>query len=541
MDQIVMRHLNLLERIQYKYLEQVNQGRIKRISSLVARHEPDHLGKQPVVLFNATTRIVSTSQSAAFAQITAWGLRMSGIPVKHFVCSEGMSRCVLGTNENDPKQTPPCDLCIANSKQLYNGADISWFKYRENKELNENLAGLSSTKLENFIYKNIPLGQIVLPSLRWRLRRHHLLDNQTTRYLYREFIKSAFNVIEKFSNFLDETNPRMVIVFNGQTFPEAAVKFTAKKRGIPVVTHEAGVMPNTGFFTTGEATAYPIEIPEDFELNDGQNKRLDEYLEQRFKGQFSMAGVNFWPEMQELDQNFLKKMDQHKQMVSIFTNVIFDTSQHHANVVFEHMFKWLDLVKDTATQNPETLFVLRAHPDENRPGKAAQESVEQWVKEKRFDELPNVIFIPSSEYISSYALVQRAKFVMIYNSSIGLESILMGKPVISAGKARFSNYPIIFFPQNVRKYKKMLAEFLEVKKIDLPDEFIRNARRFLYFQLYKTSLPFGEFVNPHKLRGYVYLKKFSLDQLSIEKSSALKTIYESIINKPTFLLKDENN
>ncbi len=461
---------------------------------------------------------------------------MSGVPVKHFVCSEGMSRCMLGTKREDHLREMPCSLCVENSKRLYKGADAAWFNYSADDQFDGKLAGLSTAKMENFFWEGAPLGQIALPALRWTLRRHHLLDDRSTRYLFREFIKSAWNVAKKFSAYLDEIDPRMVIVFNGQTFPEAAAKYVAKKRGIPVVTHEVGVMPLTGFFTAGEATAYPIEIPEDFELNNEQNERLDKYLDQRFVGQFSMAGIKFWPELQELDQEFLSKLDQYKQMVPIFTNVIFDTSQHHANVAFEQMFEWLDLVYDEVKDNPGTLFVLRAHPDEDRPGKAAQESVGQWVEKTGFDKLPNTIFIPSSEYISSYALVQRAKFVMIYNSSIGLESVLMGKPVLSAGKARFTAYPTVYFPQSARNYKKMLTDFLEAEEIELPDEFVRNARRFLYFQLYKTSLPFGEFLSPHKLRGYVYLKKFSLDQLSVESSPTLKTIYESIMTEPEFLL-----
>ncbi len=534
-----MNQMNIFDRFQSKYVELVSQTRIKRIAVQVSRHEPDYSGKQPVVIFNASARITSASQGAAFAQITAWGLRMAGIPVKHFVCSEGMSRCLLGTNEDDHLQEMPCDLCVANSEKLYAGADVTWFKFNSPQSLEQKLAGLSIKQLNNFIYQKIPLGQIALPALRWRLRRHHLLDDQPTRFIYREFIKSAFNITEKFSNFLGEANPRMVIVFNGQMFPEAAVKFAAKRRGIPVVTHEAGVMPFTAFFTTGEATAYPVDIPDEFDLDNEQNKRLDEYLEQRVTGQFSMAGIKFWPEMQELDQEFLAKIEQFNQIVPIFTNVIFDTSQHHANVIFEEMFEWLDLVLKTVKQNPETLFVLRAHPDEDRPGKAAQESVGQWVEKTGFDELPNTIFIPSSQYISSYALVQHAKFVMIYNSSIGLESVLMGKPVLSAGKARFSGYPIIFFPKGVRRYQKMLDDFLKTDDVELPDEFIRNARRFLYFQLYKTSLPFGEFVNPHKLKGYVQFKKISLDQLSIKNSQTIRTIYESIINEPTFLLDTE--
>ena len=55
-----------------------------------------------------------------------------------------------------------------------------------------------------------------------------------------------------------------------------------------------------------------------------------------------MAGVRFWPEMKKLSPEFVDKIGQFKQVVPVFTNVIFDTSQGHANVVFPHMFAWLD-------------------------------------------------------------------------------------------------------------------------------------------------------------------------------------------------------
>ena len=92
------------------------------------------------------------------------------------------------------------------------------------------------------------------------------------------------------------------------------------------------------------------------------------YLEKRFQGQFTMAGIRFWPEMNGLDEALLEKAGQFQQIVPVFTNVVFDTSQVHANTVFPHMFAWLDLVLDLIRAHPETLFVIRAHPDEMRPG-----------------------------------------------------------------------------------------------------------------------------------------------------------------------------
>ena len=329
----------------------------------------------------------------------------------------------------------------------------------------------------------------------------------------REYILSAWNVAQKFSKFLDETKPRAVIVFNGQFFPEATARYVAQQRGIRVITHEVGLQPASAFFTDGEATAYPIHIPDEFELNDEQNAKLDAYLAKRFQGDFTMAGIKFWADMKGLDESFLKKAARFKQIVPVFTNVIFDTSQPHANTVFSDMFAWLDVLLEIIKAHPETLFVIRAHPDETRTRKESRETVQGWVEANGVDKLANVVFVAPKETLSSYELIQRSKFVMVYNSTIGLEAALMGKPVLCAGKARFTQYPTVFFPQTADEQRSKMEEFLAAETIDVPPEFKRNARRFLYYQLFKTSLPFGDFLEPSVRTTQTRLKLFELEEL----------------------------
>ena len=143
----------------------------------------------------------------------------------------------------------------------------------------------------------------------------------------------------------------------------------------------------------------------------------------------------------------------------------------------------LDLVLLIAKHHPETLFVLRAHPDESRPGKQSRESVADWVRKCGVADLPNVLFVDSTEPFSSYELIQRSKFVMIYNSTIGLEASIMGAAVLSAGKARFTQLSTVFLPATHEEYRRQLDTFLAAETIPVPPEFSRNARRFLYYQL----------------------------------------------------------
>jgi len=540
------------QRIQRGLVRRLNNLKIAGAARNVARQSPPASGA-PIAFFKASTGIDDLSWNSGFHLLASWALRLKGIPVAYFACHSGMSHCVLGTNRDDVHKAPPCKSCIYQSRTLYTDIQsntetgrhvvrdtsrVEWFDYQRDPQQAAAIDRLSLQELMTFEWQNIPLGALCLPGLRWILRIHHLNDDENTRYLLREYILSAWNVTQKFAKFLDETKPRAVIVFNGQFYPEATARYIAQKRGIRVITHEVGLQPASAFFTDGEATAYPIHIPDEFELNDEQNAKLDEYLARRFQGDFTMAGIKFWADMKGLDPAFLQKAADFKQIVPVFTNVIFDTSQPHANTVFEDMFDWLDMTLDVIREHRDTLFVIRAHPDELRVRKSSRETVEGWVSSRGVDKEPNVVFVSPNESLSSYELIQRSKFVMVYNSTIGLEAAIMGAAVLCAGKARFTQYPTVFFPQTVEEVKRKMKEFLEGEKIGIPSEFKRNARRFLYYQLFRTSLPFGDFLEPSVRSTQTRLKSFGLEKLLPENSKAIEAIFDGLLNDGDFLLKE---
>jgi hypothetical protein len=549
-----MRSLNefYTQRIKRGLVRRLNNIKVASVARDVARMEPAPSGA-PVVFFKASTGIDDLSWNSGFHLLVSWALRLKGIPVAYFACNSGMSKCVLGTKRDDPHQPMPCKSCMYQSRTLYTGvptqvegqrpalsnaegSKVNWFDYHRDEELAKAIEKLSVPELMTFEWQDTPLGKLCLPGLRWILRIHHLEDVENTRYLLREYILSAWNVALKFSDFLDQTLPRAVLVFNGQFFPEATARFIAQKRGLKVITHEVGLQPATAYFTEGEATAYPIHIPDEFELNDEQNAKLDTYLEKRFQGDFTMAGIKFWADMKGLDESFLRMARQFKQIVPVFTNVIFDTSQPHANTVFEDMFAWLDLVLEVIKAHPETLFVIRAHPDELRVRKSSRETVQGWVASRGVEKEPNVIFVSPHETLSSYELISRSKFVMIYNSTIGLEASIMGGAVLTAGKARFTQYPTVFFPQSIEAYQDELKRSLDADIIEVPAEFKRNARKFLYYQLFRTSLPFGDFLEPSIRTTQSRLKTFPLDDLI--KADSIAVITDGLLNDGDFLLKE---
>ena len=306
-----------------------------------------------------------------------------------------------------------------------------------------------------------------------------------------------------------------------------------------MVTHEVNLQPYSAFFTEGQATIYPMNIPVDFKLSTEQNQVLDDYLVKRFKGDFRMAGHKFWSKMEELPEEFLAFSKEFNAIVPVFTNVIFDTSQAHANTLFKDMFEWLDLVVNDAIKHPDTLFVIRAHPDEMRKGKSSQESVMDWAVKRGTAEIHNIKLIGPDETLSSYELIQLSKFTMVYNSSVGLEATLLGVAVLCAGKARYTQYPTVFYPDSLEEYEDLLETFLVSDEIQIPEEYFENARNFLYFQLFRASLPFDEFLYEHPTAGYVQIKNLSWKDMRPGESVVLDTVVYGIKDGKPFILEND--
>ncbi|MEJ2013916.1 MAG: hypothetical protein P8X64_17040 [Anaerolineales bacterium] len=147
----------------------------------------------------------------------------------------------------------------------------------------------------------------------------------------------------------------------------------------------------------------------------------------------------------------------------------------------------------------------------------------------------NVFFIPPGEEVDSYKLIEGAKFVLVYNSSIGLEASILGKPVLCAGRARYTQADTVTYPDSRQEYWGQLETMLYSEQIDVPEGFQQNARHFLYEELYHASLDLSDFLQEDPtLPGMVVFKEF--DPQDLLDSRALHAIYRGITGGAPFLL-----
>ena len=530
-----------LHRLRFARADRRIRRQVTRVESWLRSVGEPRDGEAPVLFFNASTRIHHLSLNAAFSLLASWAVRGSRVPAYYLVCQRGLQQCVLGTDWAQPGRPPPCERCTDYSAGLF---PTRWAIELEQDAGTIRAAGreLEDADLDAMLgwtHRDLPLGTLCLPGLRWALRRHHLQDDAATRSLLRQYLGSAASLAERVDQILDRLQPQALVVFNGLMYPEAVARAVARRRGLPVVTHEVGLRPFSAFFSHAEATFREVEMPADYQLGDAQRQALEAELTARRQGRFSMAGVRFWPQMQALPDRVRAALEAHRAVVAVFTNVVFDTSQIHANTLYPDQFVWLEDLEAAIQAHPETLFVIRAHPDEDRPGKASRESVAQWVADRSLGSRENVLFVPPGEYVSSYELIECSKFVLVYNSSVGLEACIMGAPVLCAGKARYTQIPTAVLPASAEAYRSQLDKWLQAEPIQVSPDRAENARTFLFYELHHASLDLAEFLQPYPVvPGMVTLQEFEPQRIA--NAAALRVITQGILYGGSFDLDPED-
>jgi FkbM family methyltransferase len=514
---------------------EVNQLRLERAVRIekqveIAELQHDLRDSKPVLFFNATSGPAMFGFASTAGLIISWALRLAGHRVLHLVCRKGLRRCIQGTNRYELNKPMPCETCHAIKNKMF-PQDLRL--YLEPKlDVPSALIPLESYSLDDladFVYQGINIGEFCISSVRWTLRRHNLNSDPRATRLLREYIRGGINIVDTLQRLLQEQELHSMVVFNGVFYPEAIARAVALKKGLPVVAYEISIPGLKVFLSHGVAAGGGlITIPEDFQMSANQEAEFDQYMAQRIRGTAGQPGI--WPEMKGIEPDLQALVDQYKNVVSVFTNVIFDTSQYGANTVFESMFDWLDEIIKLASLHPETLFVVRAHPAEVFPRHESEELVGDWLKEHSYQAIPNVRFIPPTDYISSYELLNISRFCLVYNSTIGLEAVVLGIPTVTAAAGRYSGAGVTHAPASRKAYIKLVETFLKNGPPPVEDTVRQRARYCMYQLFFRQGLDLSAFLESPDWT----LKPIDASALHPDNSPEMNIIYKGIMEGEPF-------
>ncbi|HXC23598.1 MAG TPA: hypothetical protein VNU28_03350, partial [Solirubrobacteraceae bacterium] len=176
-------------------------------------------------------------------------------------------------------------------------------------------------------------------------------------------------------------------------------------------------------------------------------------------------------------------LSRHERVVSLFTNVTWDSATLGRDIGFTSMFDWVEhAVRLAACQ--ELVLVVRVHPAERRWG--TREEVRE-ILLARLGEMPaNVRVVPAQDALSSYALLDISDLLLTYTTTVGLEAAVRGKRVAVAGATHYRGRGFttdISGPED-------LARVLRQEPRLLPTAGVELAMRYAHMFFFRAMIPF---------------------------------------------------
>jgi len=505
----------------------------------IARRMPDELAGSedgPRVLFFSfrawTTHAVSDA-------LIAHGVRRRGGSVHFFTCGGRLPICDITPHTLAPPM--PCNSCAPYMASLLDALRLPYLMMHdlidpeERRQIEEQVAALDAADLGSFEFAGLPIGELVRASLQWFLLSGNPPPDRETERTLRRFLISGATIARVSERLLDRVRPEKLYLMNGIFFAERITIELARRRGIPFITHEGGFIPGTFVFARNDFAPYfPLDEPWRTDatrpLEEAEERVLDEYLSDRIAGRRDVGPL--YPTMSADRDAVVAELglDLAKPVVTMFTNIDWDTAAFAGASAFRNMGDWLETTIRYYAARPDQQLVIRVHPAEVRlPFLGPRESATDIIH-ARFPSLPpNVCVISPHSPLSSYTLMRLSMVGLVYTSTTGMEMALLGRPVITAGRGYYVDKGFTFDADSPAEYEDLLDR---AATLAMSDERIELARRYAFLFFFRKHIPFPLLSNED---GRIRFHFDTLEALRPGRDRALDIICDAILNDRPFL------
>jgi len=416
--------------------------------------------------------------------------------------------------------------------------------YREAKEYVPDLSLEACIRAE---YHGVPIGELCEVSVARYLCKDALVARGPELQIWRDFIASSVILVNAYEKAFEEIAPDILIVNSGRFFWYAIAHYMAVERGMRAFSYEGDGGKGARWFFRDTITASSLELGhiwdewKDVPLTSDENKQLDDYLNYRSKGTMisGAPGDDYYTHKTTALQAALAeaKLPGGRPVVVMFTNLTFDSQVAGRRTIFRGMMEW---VRETVryVAGKDFTLVVRVHPAELLPheGEYSRERTMDSLAEHRIGIPENVILIPPESQASSYALLEVADAVIVYTSTMGLEAIIHGCPVIISGLAHYWQKGFGNCPKTRREYFELLGAAPGLRHPSAEE--IALARCYAYLLWFRTMIPLQIFETAEPF----VMSRFSirsLEDIRPGRNPYLDLVADAIMNSGSFVIPRE--
>lgn len=320
-------------------------------------------------------------------------------------------------------------------------------------------------------YKGLPLGEIArLNVCRYFLRLS--LDDRHVE-VYKRHLRAGVKLYSAFSRFLDTHRCENFLIFNGRYLMHAVPLALIRQANLPFTTYEMGDKESF-LICHDDVSVMWSDVAEGYkrwraneDLSQRERVELEEFTRQRQRHYVATFSS-------------LARLDIHDTWdVLCCTNVVWDSGVYGRDTIFRDQFEWVcELISYCASHGLR--LVVRVHPAEINViyNKTCERMLD--VIRAAYPVLPEgVRVIAPEEPVSTYELIERVRVVTVYSSSVGLESVMRGKPVVLAGWAHYRDRGFTVDPDSKAAYFNAVASMTEATAMPTAD--VAEATRYAYW------------------------------------------------------------
>ncbi len=482
-------------------------------------------------------------------------LKARGIEVDFLLCDQALPACSEITYMNYKKKKDfinygssiKCSSCWNAGKYSLTQANFNILKFSnfiDSKELKEARDIVEKTdydKIRHFKIDDISIGEHAYAGALRYHARGELDYSDDDMLILKKYFFSALKTYFISKNLFVSQNFNILVLNHGIYVPQGIISEVAKKKGLKVVTWFTAYKNRSFLFSHNETyhkslLKEPNNEWENNILSIEDEKKLDDYISSRKLG--SQDWVYFHnknPKFSFDVNNYIKT--ENDTFVSLFTNVVWDAQLFFDQNIFENMLEWLFETIDYFIKI-DKILVIRAHPAEISGSLPSKQKIYDEIK-KKYGFLPkNIIFIAPEDPTSSYSIIEKSKFCIVYGSTIGTEIAAMGKNVLVGGEAWIKNKEISYDPRSKLEYFQLISKLILNPHMSIEKH--KRAKKYAYHFFFKRMIP----VNLIETKKEKY-QDFIIKEENIKKifpfgdyDKGIETICDSILNNKNFIYEE---
>ena len=341
------------------------------------------------------------------------------------------------------------------------------------------------------------IKEVSLWDVQYTLMREEVdMNDAGDRALYDLRIERNTFAAKAALQFMQTEKPDVVLIPNGLILEMGIVFRVARHLGIDAVTYEFNDQREQIWLAQNSSimqqeTDYLVDARCSQPMTDEMFERVADLENARRGARVWGKSKRLWQYVSSQGAAETRKMLNldDRPVVMLAANVLGDSLTLGRDIFASSMTEWITKTVQYFAKRTDVQLVIRVHPGEKLVPQA--KSMGTVVKDA-LPELPSHIHVIGAlDKVNTYDLIEIADVGLAYTTTVGLETTMNGRPVISCGRTHYRGRGITIDPNTWEEYYATLEKVLsDIPAHQMTEKQIEFAWNYAYRFFFEYPRPF---------------------------------------------------